>query len=750
MKKTDNFSAYSLLTLSSLLMLVLFTVSPQFAAAQPEASDKNTTAGELLQFRAGNHILGFTPGRIYLASSNHMLSAEFIGANGAKPRSDSNISPNKTGQTQPLRKVTYANIWDGINLTYETARNGITESVYHVAPGSDVSKIRLKYNVPVEAQKDGSLKFKFRKGYMNESAPVAWQIIQGKKTPVEVAFLASGKEVGFRVGKYDPEYALVIDPTYSWHTFYGSADADYASAIALDSVGNIYIAGHSLNTWNGDGGTAPIHAYKGKYDIFVLKLDSSGTYKWHTFYGSADGNDYAAGLMIDDSDRIYICGQSAAEWNGSGGVAPKHGFTGGTDIFVLRLLSNGNYDWHTFYGAGSNDSAAGLALGANGKFYVTGQSEASWDGPSSTVPLHSHSGGNDIFALKLELSGNYVWHTFYGSEAEDYAGGITTSSDGVYLTGYSNSSWIGDAGPLHAHSGGYDIFVLRLDFAGNYVWHTFYGSSSNDYSTGIVFDADYLYIAGYSQNSWKAQGKAPLNAHSSGTNNDIFVLKLRKGGGFEWNTFYGSTSDDISGNITLTSTGNIYVSGYSAATWDGDAPPQRAYRGAYDVFIIELNNSGMYLWHTFYGSTFDDKLASVVTNTSGDVYVTGNSSATWNVDATSPLHAYTGDVDIFVLKLSPSACYIDNRDVLIEGTWDFFGSIGTAYTAASTGQTLLLQAKNFTENVNLSDDIVITLKGGYYDCDYSSMAPNQPATSVTGQVKIGGTGQVIIDNLIIN
>ena len=79
------------------------------------------------------------------------------------------------------------------------------------------------------------------------------------------------------------------------HTFYGwadsdynsSADSDYAIALAVDAGGNVYVAGQSGGTWYGPAGQDPIHAYSGGGDIFVLKLNSSGAYQWHTFYGSA-------------------------------------------------------------------------------------------------------------------------------------------------------------------------------------------------------------------------------------------------------------------------------------------------------------------------------------------------------------------------------------------------------------------------------------------------------------------------------
>ena len=73
---------------------------------------------------------------------------------------------------------------------------------------------------------------------------MAWQEIDGKRVPVTVAFRVSEAEVGFSVGAYDRSHPLIIDPTYAWHTFYGSTQSDYGHGIAVDGSGNVYVTGY--------------------------------------------------------------------------------------------------------------------------------------------------------------------------------------------------------------------------------------------------------------------------------------------------------------------------------------------------------------------------------------------------------------------------------------------------------------------------------------------------------------------------
>ena len=172
--------------------------------------------GEMLQLRSGGHVLGFRPDRAYLAARDHSLTVEFHGTPGVMPRLF-NEAGNASGDVANV-KVLYEDLWPGISLTYETNSKGITESTYRLATGADVANIRLRYNVPVSLEKNGTLKFKFSTGYFTESSPEAWQEINGKRVPVTVAFKESKGEVGFQLGSYDPKYPLTIDPIFSWHT----------------------------------------------------------------------------------------------------------------------------------------------------------------------------------------------------------------------------------------------------------------------------------------------------------------------------------------------------------------------------------------------------------------------------------------------------------------------------------------------------------------------------------------------------
>lgn len=227
-RRTGSFRALSLMFIILALLLpmragaehgsgLMLLKTAAGAEAIAPSSVKNlpiaAPSAGLLQFTAGGHVLGFAADAAWIAAGSHALRVGFEGANTVAPRSETPAAA--PGQAAPLERVTYANLWNGVTLIYDAAEGTIAKSTYHLAPGADPAHIRLRYNIPIALQADGSLRLTFQHGWMTESAPAAWQEAHGQRRPVFVSFEVRGQTVGFALGDYDPTHPLTIDPAYA-------------------------------------------------------------------------------------------------------------------------------------------------------------------------------------------------------------------------------------------------------------------------------------------------------------------------------------------------------------------------------------------------------------------------------------------------------------------------------------------------------------------------------------------------------
>lgn len=624
---------------SSLILLVLSVIVVLINAGSAPATGSDTVG-----FWTDGHALVFGKTGLRVAGEAHVLKIEFSGTPGVMPESAagtvggvSAVTGRMASGEPPLfRKVRYPLLWDGITLVYTCADDVIWESIYRLEPHANTENIRLTYNVPVKVTDNGKLLLQFKTGYMTESAPVAWQEVDGRKVSVPVSFRkTTAYEVGFETGAYNPALPLFIDPLLDWHTFVGSTDYDSGGGIAIDGSGNVYVTGTSSATW----GATVRRSYTGGADAFVAKMDADGALQWNSFLGSAS-DDSGAGIAVDGSGNVYVTGTSSATW----GTTVRRSYTGGTDAFVAKLNADGALQWNSLLGSASEDSGAGIAVDGSGNVYVTGTSSGSW---GATV-RRGYTGGADAFVSQLNADGELQWDTFLGSASEDSGAGIVVDGSGmVYITGTSSAAW----GDTASYAGAQDAFVVQLDTDGVLQWNRFRGSADgNDDGAGIVVDdTGLVYITGASSETWgdTAHGNIPLNPYSGGSS-DVLLATVSENGRDNWHTFMGSSNADTGRGIILGSDGNLYMTGMTGGE-DWPWPSLETYAAGQDAFAMRLSAGGNWQWLSFMGSSADDQGAGIVVDAAGLAYVAGVSGSNWGA---VPVNSYAGADDAFVARLS--------------------------------------------------------------------------------------------------
>jgi hypothetical protein len=216
--------------------------------------------------------------------------------------------------------------------------------------------------------------------------------------------------------------------------------SDYLEGIALDSGGNIYLAGYT----HGDFGA--VNA--GGYDIFLAKYLSSGDPDWVRQWGSTV-DDFGRGVAVDGSNNIYVTGSAG----GSIGGAPP---AGSQDIFLSKYNTLGAEVWPTkLFGTAAIDSAYGIAIDGSGNIYLTGLTQGNFGG--------AHQGAGDVFLMRCDTAGIEVWTEQLGTAAGDAGYGAAFNSiDGfIYVTGYTLGALDGNMS-----AGNSDALLLKYDAGG--------------------------------------------------------------------------------------------------------------------------------------------------------------------------------------------------------------------------------------------------------------------------------------------
>ncbi|MBW6514298.1 MAG: T9SS type A sorting domain-containing protein, partial [Candidatus Syntrophosphaera sp.] len=360
--------------------------------------------------------------------------------------------------------------------------------------------------------------------------------------------------------------------------------------------------------------------------------------------GSNSDNAYAS--ATDGDGATYITGRfySAATFG-------SHLLTslGGYDIFVAKLDAEGNWLWAKRAGGGTDESGRGIAIGGNGKIYLTGE----FNGMAHFGNIILQSvGGTEVFAACLDSSGNWLWARRAGGINNDEAKGVAADADGnCYITGRLSGS--GDFGATTLYSAGNDdIFVAKLNEAGNWLWAERAGGTENDCGYAVAVDNDgNCLVTGEFQGSADF-GKIDL---ASSAYHDICVAKLHPDGNWIWAVSAGGSGSDWGSGICADPDGNCYVTGAfgSAATF---GPFSLVSQGAWDCFAVKLGFDGEWIWARRAGGANSDYGVGISTNGNGYIHVTGRFQGTAGFGASTLESA--GNFDAFAAKISAAGNWI--------------------------------------------------------------------------------------------
>lgn len=398
---------------------------------------------------------------------------------------------------------------------------------------------------------------------------------------------------------------------FLYSTYLGGSDFDFSFGIAVDAMGNAYIAGVTgsidfpiLNalqpTFNG-----------GSSDAFVAKLNPNGTALVYSTYLGGEGTDWGQGIAIDSTGAAYVIGYTSS--TNFPTEQPVQGTYGGGnfDAFVAKLNPVGSaLVYSTYLGGSGNDWGYGIAVDNAGNAYTAGQTDSA-NFPTTILAFQKTCNGGkhcssfgDAFVSKLNPAGSTLaYSTYLGGSGIDVGNSIAVDAGGyAYVAGVTSSTDFPTSSPLQPAFGGgfYDAFVAKLNPAATaLVYSTYLGGNGTDYAYGIAVDSrGSPYLTGWtSSTNFPTVSSTQKNRRGS---EDSFLTRLNPAGTtLVFSTYLGGrngssqTVDLESGwSVAVDGSSNAYVAGFTdSPDFPTKNPLQPVSGGGVDAFVAKFNTA---------------------------------------------------------------------------------------------------------------------------------------------------------------
>jgi hypothetical protein len=368
------------------------------------------------------------------------------------------------------------------------------------------------------------------------------------------------------VARFDPSGQLL------WSRRFGDSNYQQATAIAVDASGNIVITGDFWGQLDFGGGALPCPGAPGNPRAFVAKLGPSGEHVWSRCFGDS-GQQQLGGLAVGPGGDVFVTGYfSGAIDFGNGPVQEAEGTS---DQFVARLDPAGHAKWHTAYDAGTS-MLGSLAVDGQGNVFVSGGFVDAIR--VNGTPLLTAPGFN-ASVLKLDGRGAPRWAKSFGPGQSQTTWRLAADSQGNLVAA---GAFIGTVdfggGPLTSQD--LDVFAVSLDASGAHRWSRSFGGAGADWGFDVGLDAaGNALVTGAFQGAVDF-GTGPL---VSAGGDDIFVAKLDGAGQTRWSRSFGDSNNQAAFRVAAAGPRDAVLWGRLSGTIDFGAGPVTGYGWAESV-----------------------------------------------------------------------------------------------------------------------------------------------------------------------
>ncbi len=372
------------------------------------------------------------------------------------------------------------------------------------------------------------------------------------------------------------------------------------SGIAIDKSGNVIVTGYfSGSAYDFDPGPGvSTLSSAGSFDCFVLKLDTAGNYLWAKRMGGT-GDDRGNAVAVDQNNAVLTTGQ----YSGTVDIDPGSNvfnLTGNnsSNTYIQKLDAAGNFIWAKSFNSTQYVTGISLVTGMQSEIYITGIFQGTVDfDPGTGVNNLTSPANSTCYIVKLGTSGTFKW-------SRQFIGGPNLPKHieydpqtAIFVTGLWSGTVDFDPGPLtqsrNSSAGSTDIFIEKLDTAGNYLWLTTPGQSLADAGTDIAVNSKgNIFAAGLFEGTMQVDSASGAQVTSKGLQ-DIYLIKYNQ-------------PFDCPKPRNLTSTG---ISSTSAIVNWNNSPDAISYQ-------VRYKKGGTLSWMYTTSATNSKTLTGLLTNTS--------------------------------------------------------------------------------------------------------------------------------------
>ena len=357
-----------------------------------------------------------------------------------------------------------------------------------------------------------------------------------------------------------------------WDRDFGDMSTDDAYALCVTTNGDYVLAGPSYRSYMGILAGNKTSTNYGRDDGWLVRVDAATNKSWDLSFGGTNTDVFRAIRQTADGGFI-LCGYSES---GPGGNKTSANF-GGYDAWVVRLNSDGAYQWDKSFGGTNGDAAYDVWQTSDGGFLVSGYS----DSPASGNKSSTNFGGSDAWLVRLDANGNWIWDKSFGGTGVDTLMSLHLLKDGgCIFAAYSSSGADGNkTTPLLGSS---DVWVVRLDAGGNILWQQTLGGPESDTPREIAPTSDGGYFVAGISSSGLGDAKSSPNFGGG----DGWLVRLDADGQRLWDYSFGGLGSDSLIGAREAADGGVILAGSSDSLPGGNKFSPRF--GSSDFWIIKL------------------------------------------------------------------------------------------------------------------------------------------------------------------